>query len=799
MAESKHKIEAEVGVKGAEEAAAKLNYVQKVAKSFASEVTSKLTGLFAAAAVGKMAFDKIGEAINKNISEAKQIGKLSAQFHIDPQQTHSLMIAANAAGVSVRSLMMGMKQMGAEATKALAAPAKADLFKQIGIDAEKLGKVSAKPIEHLGEIAQGLMRIDNETDRTVVGTKLLGRQYQQMLPLIQELGTSEKARAEFLKNGNAMTAEQVQIQKEMAKAQDNLNDSFNRFVANLAPALEWGMAFVEITFEIAKHLFSAAESAAKIKMEKDQGGGNTSHKIAAVRQNYLERMKAGKLDPEELTKITEQKGNTMEEKLNNYVANQIELIRNGFASAQNADLGFREKMGHDAMNFLMAERLHKKTGDKTLTVGEKTIQLLRSGDPKAGEKLTEQTKSLDDKAQVSAGQYYDMATGTAKRWERIMGTLTAGAWGNKKAETEKDGAGPSIRIKMSEADKKYKKDLDRAKELRRRQERHSRTGLEGVELAEDQLDKAREEKSDYEEKEDTGLNAIQDKLKVAQDEYAEADAGLVKADTGKYATLKDKEEAIAKAMSSFREKEAALRQATIAMETAMGNAAKLQSAVVGAEMALAKAKEAEYAKELKRQSDLHKDGLDYENEMRDLKYKNMQLDGKNAKEIAEEKFKDETDLLAKLREEESNYETEVANRIDSEGGEETDTEKAHKKDLRERVDAQRKKAEGALYGLDIKNSGGYVSEMGKIGGGKAFGYGNDNPVNEIRKSNRYLEIIAKNTSADGTTYSPAPALATFTDDRTPSNAAPTHPGLIPSRPDYIPSDDMSPLPVNLNR
>jgi hypothetical protein len=241
-------IDINVGVNSAG-ASASLNYLKKMSSTFADEAVSKIAGLVGAAAVAKMAFDKVSEAMSKNAAMAKQIGGLSAKFHIDPKEVHSLLLAANDAGVSVRSLLMGMKSLGAQASKALINKDQMNVFKQLGMDVDKVGDMANKPAKQFAELAKSLMEIDNETDRAAYGTKLLGRQYQQMIPLIESLGASAEAREKFLENENAMTNEQIQSQRTMAKIQSEMEESWLKLVALLAPALLQLTSFLGLLVE----------------------------------------------------------------------------------------------------------------------------------------------------------------------------------------------------------------------------------------------------------------------------------------------------------------------------------------------------------------------------------------------------------------------------------------------------------------------------------------------------------------------------------------------------------------------
>jgi hypothetical protein len=244
----KEDIELNIKVNAAE-AAAGFKYAQTLAHEFSSEVVSKFAGIVGAAAVAKGAFEAVNEAMAANASMAKQIGKLTAKFHIDPKQVHSLLIASNEAGVSVRQLMMSMKSLGALASKAMVDKDTATVFKNMGTDLNNLNDIAAKPAANMADISQQLMQIGNEQDRAAYGAKLFGRQYQQLLPLIEKLGTDSEARRRFLDNENAMTNEQIEQLRAAAKLQTEMKESWEAIVATFAPLILSITGFVSMIFK----------------------------------------------------------------------------------------------------------------------------------------------------------------------------------------------------------------------------------------------------------------------------------------------------------------------------------------------------------------------------------------------------------------------------------------------------------------------------------------------------------------------------------------------------------------------
>jgi exosome complex RNA-binding protein Csl4 len=241
-------INIKVGLQGAEQVKAQMGYIQTAANTFAEKLTNKFVSTFSAVAVGAMAFDKLLESVNKNISAAKQITALSTKFHLDPKAVHSMMIAANNAGVAIRTLLQGMKQLTKYADGSMGkGGGNKDMMKQLfGFDANgkevadldaKIQEISKSPAKFLPEVAMALAKINNEQDKTKMGTALLGRQYQQLIPLLEQLAESEEARNNFLNNGSAMSAEQIEQAKKLGAATSDLANSWDKFAASLFPVL----------------------------------------------------------------------------------------------------------------------------------------------------------------------------------------------------------------------------------------------------------------------------------------------------------------------------------------------------------------------------------------------------------------------------------------------------------------------------------------------------------------------------------------------------------------------------------
>jgi len=259
---------------GTENVARQMNVLGRAGAQFSSDLTSKLGKMFGAVAIGTMAFSKMEQSISKNMATAKQVSSLAIKFNVDPSQVHSMKIAADDAGVSIRSLMMASKQFGKVAGESLSNKDAAANMKQLGIDAAKLAEMQAKPMKYLPEAAVALAGIADENERAAAGAFLFGRQYQQISPLLEKLGTDEEARGKFLSNNNAMTNEQIKLNKEAARIQSEMSEGWDKFMAGAAKPLNWAMNFVSYlsnALSVQLELMANSDKMEKGKAKEDAG------------------------------------------------------------------------------------------------------------------------------------------------------------------------------------------------------------------------------------------------------------------------------------------------------------------------------------------------------------------------------------------------------------------------------------------------------------------------------------------------------------------------------------------------
>ena len=875
---------------GTENVARQMNVLGRAGAQFSSDLTSKLGKMFGAVAIGTMAFSKMEQSISKNMATAKQVSSLAIKFNVDPSQVHSMKIAADDAGVSIRSLMMASKQFGKVAGEALSNKDAANNMKQLGINAEKLAEMQAKPMKFLPEAAVALAGIADENERAAAGAFLFGRQYQQISPLLEKLGSDEEARGEFLSNNNAMTNEQIKANKESARIQSQMSEGWDKFMASATPVLNWAMQFANYMASALSSVLGIIANQDKLKKAKEeQTAGqsvikveshmtNMAHRIDKTREKVTKGTALGLSDKEvgiseeeraEYDKVyaagglekymstqfglAHTAGRETKRVVDNMSAGAYASAGHGYMPAAQHDnrvtasgegvkaqaavdkdfvkaIGGEYALGH--LDPKEAARIQRKLKISQALSGAPTQGLIglngMTTDPETGERnyknplagvgaailtsgqkkeeaVYEGQKSSAISAKRSAarmfGREYDAKTDREMSSEEYAELMRA------RAADEKSGkVGTFVESKAASAQKKKEKAQTRAFE---KSERHlNETGRSPLEKAQGGLEDVRGdmlpiqedivEKLDEEKDAQSRLIANAAKLKGLADKEATAKengekfVAIARAEAAKAGEELNKEEEDAirdkfKLTADETEKIAQLNGAIKGDEKLLaktqGERIELQTKLNGLKAqegaaidAVAKAAEAQWAKERGLAKDAHDDDQAYEREMQELKYKNMKNSGKTQLDILKEKYNFELKRYGEASEEKDTLDAEIAakqkKRADEaaaavieaqefgddeektaeaaaaaaeKAGKMTDEEVAATKQAREKKDKGRQDLEKAVYDFDQFKPQAVVSDLGKMGGGAAVQFGN-NPIDEIRKSNSFLKAIEKNTS-----------------------------------------------------
>jgi hypothetical protein len=804
---STHNVDINVSAntKGAEKS---LGYLQSLMSEFGKLGTSKIAGLLGAAAVAKMAFDKVSESISKNIATAKQVSQMAIKFNIDPRAMHSITMAANDAGVSVRALTMAMKQMGKYAEKGMGSKEIQVNFKHLGIEADKLSEIQAKPSKFLPAIAKSLMEIGDENQRAAAGALLLGRQYQMLLPLIEELGTSEEARQKFLDNENAMTEDQIKANKEIAEIQNDLSDNFDKMVASAAPLLNWAMNFVNLLAQglgFIKDMIFETEQAKKERESKSIG--DVGRKIARYQETLKAKEESGTLSDEEKKGIEE--AGSVEK----YVALQTEKMdkaQKAKSRATAAIMKIAATGGDEVEQKRVADfsrEQFKIAEENDASISQSYFEALGVGKSQWGE---EGFFFNDDKrkAYLQAGKDVNTAVFSGDLEKVAKLGITEANKGIRKKEDDareanmKSKVGKYVKTKKSQAaliGQIYDPATDRMYDKTEYQYLLESRGIGKDEAAlqiktfEDEATRIKREKTD--KRSERALKATERKLYVGGVEGGQMVSGDLEGEAKAYDNLLDVQEARTEAQEDLNEQVEIMKGMEEELETLQEDEVKNAADILrvqgqlsnemikkrelqgkvnqalfqeqAAVTALRKEREKAYWEEKKRVDDMKglKDA-EADHEL-SLKYKLMQAEGASRQEIAEAKAMDSQIKYAEmLKEYEAEYREYMTN--DEKGkeigwfGQKSPLSETEEKRLQEKtkaLEAQQRNVLDAAFDFGNQGDTGRVSDMRRIGGG-GMEYGGlantaRSQLDEARKATKALqEMVGYMRNGERAPYSP---------------------------------------------
>jgi hypothetical protein len=728
-----------------------LSYLQSLMGEFGKQATNRLAGMLGAAAVAKMAFDKVSEAISANIQTAKEVSRMAIKFNIDPSAMHSITMAAKDAGVSVRALTMSMKALGQYAGKALVSKDLQVNFKQLGIEADKLNEIQAKPSKFLPEIAKALMEIGDENQRSAAGAALLGRQYQQLLPLIEELGASEEARKKFLDNENAMSEEQIAANKEIAEIQNDLSDGFEKMVASVAPLLVWAMNFVNLLAQglgfIRDMIFETDEAKQERESKESE---NVSLKIKKYETKLKEQQEAGTLSAKDKAGIEKAGG------VEQYVTQQTDALdKMEKARAAGEEFGkqrmFDVPFGKDwdkhtrqmelkqdetrkhaagvtkefaaAVGFVENQNPYDRlTAEAELSTASSSgalTTLVKEGTTKGRQTLMGKTaKAQETKMNKDMAKYVKVK----KTQASLLGLIYDPASDEMYNKNEysrlqegrgKDKASTAIEIKSFEEES--------ARVKREKAEKTSTRGLAASErklYAGDPKDKVyRENLTEVEKAQDAVTDSIEAQVGPLEDlaDQIEIVSDLER-ELGEQQELDPETPGVA---ANILRLEMQISAEQMKQNDLQAKANGLKAQQIAAQEALRRAKEKEYMEELKHLDEIkNRQQSDADFELQ-LKYKIMKVQGSSSRDIQEEKLGDEQlKYMDMLKEYKNKFKELRDNAFKGDKGEDlNEDEKKQLEALTKKLDEQKKTVLNAAFDYGNQEDKGQVTAMRRIGGG----------------------------------------------------------------------------------
>lgn len=750
---SQHNVEVNVTA-NTQQAQRSLGYLQSLMGEFGKQATNRFAAMFGAAAVAKMAFDKVTQAISANIATAKQVSQMAIKFNIDPVAMHSITMAAKDAGVNVRALTMAMKQLGQYAGKAMTNKDMQANFKQLGIEADKLNEIQAAPSKFLPEIAKALMQIGDENQRASAGATLLGRQYTALMPLVEELGSSEEARAKFLENDNAMTEEQIAQNKEIAKLQNDLSDGFDKMVASVTPLLAWAMDFIGLLARGAGYIKDMIIESDKARAERETKEALTvTTKVEAYRDSLKKRQEEGTLSEREKGFIEEAGG------IDAFIGQQAKAIEDMELSRQKAnDLGkkrltdvvfargldfryhtmlrdeeqvrTRELAGKVKKEFASALGIDDDASsvDRFQSESELTTAaqkgVLRSIHEKGVEEVKRiQTKNASEAAlkaeKERKGKYIALRQSQASVTGLIYDPITDDNY--TKAEYEqlmvsrgdtKDEAKEKVKAFEKEEDrKKREKQMEASGRKLATSERKLYVGDPSQGRYKEGLDEAEKAAEALQDAIDAQVDPLKD-LNEQLDTFNDLATDLSNAQGANFYLGVENDEEILRLTSQLEVEE-------IKLNDLQAKQNDLKGQEVAAEEALKRAKENVYREEVKRKDEVFARMKAEQDHEKQLKYKVMKAEGKTQREIAEERITDESKeyemMIRRYTDKMNEYSQNEAKGLKGEALSEKETAE---------LESLTKELEGKKRGIldlafDFGNQGdkGQVTSMRRIGGG----------------------------------------------------------------------------------
>jgi len=767
---SVHNVEVNVTA-NTQQATKSLGYLQSLMGEFGKQGANRIAAIAGAAAVAKMAFDKLSEAISSNIAAAKQASQMAIKFNIDPSAMYSITMASKDAGISVRSLTMAMKTLGDTAGKAIVNKEMRANFEQLGISAEKLSQIQAKPIEFLPEIAKGLMKIGDENQRAAAGALMLGRGYKMILPIVESLGTSQAAREKFTNNANAQTEEEIAQHKQIAQLQSDMSDQWQAMVAAVAPLLQWAMAFVSLLGDGVGFIKDMIFETKQAKSERIATSNfNVVDRINKYKSTLEDREKAGTLSDAEKEGIEKAGG------MKNYVSGQIESLQ------KSEKLRERER----AIGYSEVEMLRQDTGGTSLH--PEKITLSKENQLKRYQYAATASEEMD-KVSPELQKFLGLAPEGLGQERNFFGMTTMGAADKAYEQSQKDlktagetgafsvmkedlgGARALLREKkdkaaalnMSAQVSNAKATLTKAAilmgrvfdektgEIVSKSEYKLRQEDRGPEEAEKQDGSFIDEKKAEAERKailrsERKLAASERKLYVGSKSEGKMRMGLDDEEAASD-TLEDSKLALLEAQDDYNDQlivtrtiEASIaeleqdkvKNATMLNELKSGLVAekikerdlevKTNEALIGQNKAienLSKAKEKMYFEEYKRQKkakERTEADADFELQM---KYKLMKVEKKTSAEISNTKYDDEvrkySDMAREYKLAYEKFQTNEGKGIKGEALSETEIKELEA--LTSKLDAQKRSVLESAFDAGNREDSGRVTDMRRIGGG----------------------------------------------------------------------------------
>lgn len=194
---------------------------QEAGEKYSGGFGSKIAGGFKAAALGFAGFAAAGgAALGKSIADTATLGdhidKMSQKIGWSAEAYQKWDYVLQRAGTSVDSMAPVMKKLSSEAVN------NSEAFQQLGISQEEVANMSQE--ELFARTIEALSGMENQTERTALASKLLGRGATELAPLLnggtEAIEEQMKMAEEY---GMVMSDESVKAAADFVDAQTTMS------------------------------------------------------------------------------------------------------------------------------------------------------------------------------------------------------------------------------------------------------------------------------------------------------------------------------------------------------------------------------------------------------------------------------------------------------------------------------------------------------------------------------------------------------------------------------------------------
>lgn len=218
----------------------------KNAERRADSLKTKMAGIGASVAKlsGALALGgvAVGAAVLGNMAQSafelgSSLTEAAAKVGVTVEALQEMRYAATQNGVSIETMDGSLNKMNKTLGElSLGNKTVAENFGLLGLAAKDF--IGLSPTESFAKLADALLKVENESERAAIGSKVFGRAYAELKPIINLGAEGIKAAAEEKRKDGIVSEEQARILDDLADGWDKLKEKVGvasaQFIANQA-------------------------------------------------------------------------------------------------------------------------------------------------------------------------------------------------------------------------------------------------------------------------------------------------------------------------------------------------------------------------------------------------------------------------------------------------------------------------------------------------------------------------------------------------------------------------------------